>query len=672
MNKMNLFKKILVANRGEIAVRVIRSAKKLGVKTVAIYSPADTHSLHVKMADEAYSLENDDLALSYLDIDKIIAIARNSGSEAIHPGYGFLAENPAFVKACDNAGIVFIGPGAEAIRLMGNKIESRNFVKKSGIPMTEGITGDPETLLKKASEIKLPILVKAAAGGGGKGMRIVRDFDELPSILEATTREAASYFGDGTVYIEKYIEEPRHIEVQVLGDSHGNVIHLFERECSIQRRYQKIIEESPSTTLTPEVREKMGAAAVKIAEDIGYSSAGTVEFLVDKDLNFYFLEMNTRIQVEHPVTEMVTGVDLVREQILIASGKHLDIKQEDVTQHGHAIECRIYAEDPENQFLPSPGTMTYYREPEGSDIRVDTGIEKACTIESFYDPMISKLIVWGKDRDIAREKMMRALDGYIIHGIRTNITYLKHLLRNTAYIDNEISTSYCDEHTGSLVEEIHQARGSVPPHLLIMACYIYDFNKWRFTEQTGAYSVWKEIGYWREVMELTIDLDGVPYEVGIDRIDTEFYTFNFGEQKHIASLKELEEGYLEIVTGEQAWPFHISDNGKGLTYVSHGGYVFELKRHDILVSHEEILGSFDEASGDSSRIVSPMPGKVIKLYVEEGQEIAKGGTLLIVEAMKMENHITSPIDGVIEKIFIKAGDKVDSSINLITINKKQD
>ena len=669
---MNLFKKILVANRGEIAVRVIRSARKLGIQTVAIYSPADTHALHVKMADEAYSLHSDDLSMSYLDIEKIISIARSSGSEAIHPGYGFLSENAGFVKACDEAGIVFIGPGAEAIRLMGNKIESRAFVRKSGIPMTEGITGDPETLLKRAGEIKLPILVKAAAGGGGKGMRIVHSMDELPQVLESTTREAASYFGDGTVYIEKYIEEPRHIEVQVLGDNHGNAIHLFERECSIQRRYQKIIEESPSPTLTPEVREKMGAAAVRIAQDIGYSSAGTVEFLVDKDLNFYFLEMNTRIQVEHPVTEMVTNVDLVREQILIASGKELDINQEDLRQNGHAIECRIYAEDPENQFLPSPGTMTFYKEPKGTDIRLDSGIEKASTIESFYDPMISKLIVWGKDRDIAREKMLMALDGYIIHGIKTNITYLKHLLRNDDYIENKISTRYCDDHTGSIVEEIHAARKSLPAHLPVMACYIYDFNKWKLTEQTNGSGVWKKIGYWREVMELEIDLDGETHRPFIERIAGKEYTFLFEGEKIGATLKEISNGFVQIVIGDQAYPFYISDDGKGTTFVSHGGYVYELKRHDILASHEEILGSFDSEEGDFSRIFSPMPGKVIKIHFEEGAEVKKGETLVIVEAMKMENYIASPVDGIIEKINVKPGDKVDGNTNLLTLNKKQD
>ncbi|MCU0370381.1 MAG: acetyl-CoA carboxylase biotin carboxylase subunit [Bacteroidales bacterium] len=451
---MKLFSKILVANRGEIAVRVIRAVQDLGIRAVAIHSDADAYALHVRMADEAYCLEGNDLAGTYLDIDKIVHIARTSGAGAIHPGYGFLSENSAFVRACDEAGIVFIGPNAKAMKLMGNKIESREALKDSGIPMTAGITGDIGTLLKRAKEIPLPLMIKAAAGGGGKGMRIVHDYEKLPEMLESTSREAKSYFGDGTIFIEKFIEDPRHIEIQVLGDNYGNVVHLFERECSIQRRHQKIIEESPSPTLTPEVRQRMGETAVRIAKTIGYNNAGTVEFLVDKELNFYFLEMNTRVQVEHPVTEMVTGIDIVKEQIHIAAGKKLGIDQASVTQHGHAIECRIYAEDPENNFLPSPGTMSYYREPSGEGIRVDTGILEATTIHSFYDPLICKLITWDKNREEAKDKMIKALDEFIIHGIRTNIGYLKQVLLHPAYIRNLISTKYCDEHTADLVSAI--------------------------------------------------------------------------------------------------------------------------------------------------------------------------------------------------------------------------
>jgi 3-methylcrotonyl-CoA carboxylase alpha subunit len=349
--------KVLIANRGEIALRIIRTLNKLGMEVVAIYAAPDAEALHVEMADEAYSLGDGNLANTYLDIAKIIRIAKKAKVDAIHPGYGFLSENPMLVKACEENNIAFIGPDARSMQLMGNKIAARKFAIENGLPVTKGLTGTTEEILKAAGTLPFPVLVKAAAGGGGKGMRIVEQESELANILETTSREAKNYFGDGTVYIEQFIEEPRHIEVQVLGDQHGNVIHLFERECTIQRRYQKIIEESPSPTLTPEIRHEMGAAAVNLCKAIGYRSAGTIEFLVDKDLHVYFLEMNTRIQVEHPVTEMVTGIDLVEQQIKIAQGQVLDIKQEQVQQNGHAIECRIYAEDPANNFMPSPGKL---------------------------------------------------------------------------------------------------------------------------------------------------------------------------------------------------------------------------------------------------------------------------------------------------------------------------
>ncbi len=523
---MKLFNKILIANRGEIAVRVIRSAQKLGIYTVAIYSGADEDALHVEMADEAYSLgDSIELSETYLDINKIIKIAKQSQSEAIHPGYGFLAENPEFVAACDKAGIVFIGPNTRSIKLMGNKIASREFVKKIGIPMTEGITGDTKTLLTAAKKIPFPVLVKAAAGGGGKGMRIVHKESELADTIESTSREAKSYFGDGTVFVEKYVVEPRHIEIQVIGDNHGNAIHLFERECSIQRRYQKIIEESPSPTLTHDIRLKMGEAAVKIAKEIGYNNAGTVEFLVDNDLNFYFLEMNTRVQVEHPVTEMVTGIDIVREQILIAAGNKLSLKQDEIKQNGHAIECRIYAEDPSNNFLPSPGDMSFYHEPAGNGIRIDTGITEATTIHSFYDPMISKMIVWGEDREIAREKSIHALKEYVVHGIKTNVSYLVQLLQHKAYINNLITTKYCDEHTEDIVELIHQEKNTIPKHLPITAYLMYSFYKDSLFEKSQEYNVWKEIGYWRDLMEVPISLDESLFHCKVLKGDAGQYIF---------------------------------------------------------------------------------------------------------------------------------------------------
>ncbi len=636
---MKLFKKILIANRGEIAVRIIHSAHELGIETVAIYSTADEEGLHVEMANEAFCLgDSIELSETYLNREKIIDIAKKSNCEAIHPGYGFMAENSEFVAACKKAGIVFIGPHTKAIQLMGNKIESREFVKKIGIPMTEGITGDTKTLLKEAKKIPLPILVKAAAGGGGKGMRIVRDLKELPEILESTSREAKSYFGDGTVFIEKYVEEPRHIEIQVIGDNYGNYVHLFERECSIQRRYQKIIEESPSPTLTPEVRAKMGEAAVLIASEIEYNSAGTVEFLVDKDLNFYFLEMNTRIQVEHPVTEMVTEIDIVSEQIMIAAGNELSFTQEELYQDGHAIECRIYAEDPANNFLPSPGEMTLYIEPEGEDIRIDTGIAEATTIHSFYDPMISKLVVWGQDREKAREKMIAALKDYSIHGIKTNNAYLLQVLKNKAYIENKISTKYCDEHTEELVKNIQLEKNDFDKNIPGLAYLMYSFYQHLLYSENSENSIWKEIGYWRDWMEVKVSIDNEKININVLKEEDGIFSFSIGKEKYETALLQMEEGVLEAEINEKQAIFYISKDIKGQGYISYNGMLYLAKRDDILVQ-EDVFGTLDVAGKDGGEIVSPMPGKVIKINVKKGKAVKKGDVLMVVEAMKMENNI---------------------------------
>lgn len=664
---MKLFSKILIANRGEIAVRVMRAVQELGIRAVAIYSEADRGALHVRMADEAYCLDGNDLAETYLNIPKITGIAKNCGAEAIHPGYGFLSENAAFVKACDEAGIVFIGPNARAMKLMGNKIESREALKDSGIPMTAGITGDVETLLKRAGEIPLPIMIKAAAGGGGKGMRIVTDTSKLAELLESTSREAKSYFGDGTIFIEKYIEDPRHIEIQVLGDNYGNVIHLFERECSIQRRHQKIIEESPSPTLTPPIRARMGETAVTIAKTIGYNNAGTVEFLVDKDLKFYFLEMNTRVQVEHPVTEMVTGIDIVKEQIHIAAGKKLDIAQDSIIQNGHAIECRIYAEDPANNFLPSPGKMSYYLEPEGEGVRLDSGIIEATTIHSFYDPLICKLVTWDKDRESAREKMIGALNDFIIHGIRTNIGYLRHLLKNQAYIDNKISTKYCDEHTGNLVGEMLSEKQAIPVYLPGLAYYLHDFNC-KPAEEEGRHDIWSHISYWRDLMEFEGMVEDKPFRFSVNRIKNDVYTIAADGNTHEAQIRFCGEGYMEMVLDEHQYEFYVSNDDEGNGYVSHKGFIFKVNRTDVLAGNQAILGSLDHSGGKhDGKIISPMPGKVIKISVGKGDEVKRGQTLLIVEAMKMENYIVAPSDGMVEEINVKVGDMVNSNTRLIEL-----
>jgi acetyl-CoA carboxylase biotin carboxylase subunit len=518
---MNIINKILIANRGEIAVRVMKTARKLGIKTVAVYSEIDKDSLHVSFADESHCIGESELSDTYLNIEKIIGIAKKANCDAIHPGYGFMAENSRFVDACNEAGIIFIGPTTNSMKVMGNKIEAREFVSKLDIPMTKGVTGNKETLLEASKNIVFPILLKAAAGGGGKGMRIVYKEADLAEAIEATSREAKSYFGDETVYIEKYIENPRHIEVQIIGDNFGNVIHLFERECSIQRRYQKIIEESPSPTLTPELRIKMGEAAVRIGKEINYNNAGTIEFLVDEDLNFYFLEMNTRIQVEHPVTEMVCGIDIVEEQIHIAVGNPLRFKQHDIKQNGHAIECRIYAEDPANNFQPSPGKMLLFKEPEIADIRIDTGITKDTEIKSSFDPMICKLIVWDNIREEAANKMLHALNEFVIHGINTNITYLIALLQSDAFIKNRISTKFCDDFTTQIIENLNTEKAKIPTFIPLIAYTLYSLNNKSIQERvhfTDEHNVWNTIGYWRDLMKLRIYLSDKEYVLDIESI----------------------------------------------------------------------------------------------------------------------------------------------------------
>ncbi len=663
---MKTFKKILIANRGEIAVRIIRSAKRSGIKTVAIFSTPDQNALHVRLANEAYHIGGQELKDSYLNIDKIISTAVKAGCDAIHPGYGFLSENADFVRACEAVGITFIGPHTEAMRIMGNKIEARNFVKALGIPMTEGITGSPETLLKNADKLKFPVLVKAAAGGGGKGMRIVYNQEELENVLETTAREALNYFGDSTIYIEKYIEEPRHIEFQILGDHYGNVIHVFERECSIQRRYQKIIEESPSPTLTPELRNKMGEAAVAIGKKIGYNSAGTVEFLVDKELNFYFLEMNTRIQVEHPVTEMVTGLDLVKEQISIAAGNKLSFQQKDVSQKGHAIECRIYAEDPSNNFLPSPGEIILYKEPEGDNIRIDSGIDGPTTIHSFFDPMISKLIVWEDDRQKAIDKTVDALKNFPIHGIKTNISYLLKLLQHPAFGQNKISTKFCDEHTEKIIQEIEKDKNSLDIKVPLFDYFLHHLNQNKLLKEKN---IWQEIGYWRNIMRIPFSAEGNEYEIRIQNIKNNVYHIAFESNDYELQLIDIAPNKIKVLYNEKIYELYLSTDKEGQGYVSYEGFVFHVKRLDVLYERDDYSSGNSEDS--DANLFAPMPGKVVKVNVKPGDKVKRGTILLVVEAMKMENNIIASGEAVVEKIAVKEGDMVDTNLQLIFLKEEE-
>lgn len=499
-----MFEKVLIANRGEIAVRIIKACQEMGIKTVAVYSDVDKKALHVQLADEGINLGDPTPIESYLNISKIIKSAQDVGADAIHPGYGFLAENPDFAQACKSKGIKFIGPSPDVISLMGDKIAAKKTMEQAGVPVIPGYHGakqDNASLVNEGKKIGFPLLVKAAAGGGGKGMRIVHSEDVLEESIESAKRESKSSFGNDTVFLEKYIDKPRHIEFQILADEHGNTIHLFERECSIQRRHQKIIEETPSPVMTPKLREEMGNAAVKAAKTAGYYNAGTVEFMIDGDLNFYFMEMNTRLQVEHPITEMTTGIDLAKWQLKIANGMKLTLKQEDLIQRGHAIECRIYAENPSNGFLPSIGTLERVEAPTGPNVRDDTGIYAGMEVTPYYDPMLSKLVVSSENREESINKMIWALSRYVVLGVTTNIPFLQKVLSHKEFKAGNITTHFIDNY----FKDWTIAKEGLPI-AAIVSLAVYD-SMHSITQETVRYkesdphSPWKHVGRWRMGVE---------------------------------------------------------------------------------------------------------------------------------------------------------------------------
>ncbi len=495
-----MIEKVLVANRGEIAVRIIKACQERGIKTVAVYSEVDKNAPNVRIADESVDLGDPTPSESYLNIPKIIDAAMSKDADAIHPGYGFLAENPDFAKSCGDVDIKFIGPPAEVIADMGNKIKAKNLMKEADVPVIPGYHGskqDTDTLIEEGKNIGFPLMVKATSGGGGKGMKIVRDKEDLRDSIESAKREALSSFGDGSVFLERYLDQPRHIEFQILADEHGNIIHLNERECSIQRRHQKIIEETPSPMMTEELREEMGSAAVRAADAVGYVNAGTVEFMVDSEHKYYFLEMNTRLQVEHPITEAITGVDLAKWQLRIANGKKMDISQEDVRPNGHAMECRIYAEDPTNGFLPCTGEVNKIELPRGPNVRNDVGIEEGMEVTPYYDPMVGKLIVKGENRADSIEKMCWALSRYAVLGIKTNIPFLKEIIAHEAFKGGDITTHFLEDH----FQDWTDVKEELDLDALI-ALAVYDSMHPKRKEvvrykESDPHSPWRSSGRWR-------------------------------------------------------------------------------------------------------------------------------------------------------------------------------
>ena len=654
---------MLIANRGEIAVRIIKTLRKLHIASVAVFADNDAKALHRRMADEACPLGSGTLNDTYLNVKKIIDAALDSGADAIHPGYGFLSESPELVEACEANNLIFIGPDVNSMRLMGNKIEARKIAIANNIPVTIGVTGTQEEILRQVDTLPYPILVKAAAGGGGKGMHIVRYKDNLKDELERASREAKNYFGDGTVFVEQYIEQPRHIEVQVLADHHGNIIHLYERECTIQRRYQKIIEESPSPTLTETKRKEICETAVRLCKAIGYRNAGTVEFIVDKDLNFYFLEMNTRIQVEHPVTEMRTGIDIVEEQIRIARGKEMGWTQEMIQPQGHAIELRIYAENPEKGFLPTPGKVTAYHEPQLRGARVDSSIDGICTISEAYDPMIAKLTCHAKDRQSAIETAQNALKQFIIQGLTTNKAYLWEVIKNQDFAENKIDTGFCTTHQEELLKALNESRKALCANDIALSFLIYDFCKRQIECRTE--NVWEQIGYWRYRMQLVVDMEDKKIPVSVNEATANKIKGVIGEKPFCVEFLQFEHNQLKIMLNGRPETVYCSVNEEQKTIVNFHGLNFTCFRTDQLNDTTDY--ACKETVNDKSRLVSPMPGKVVKINVKVGDDVNEGMIMMVVEAMKMENNIVAAGKAKVKKILVAEGQMVDNKMQLIEL-----
>jgi 3-methylcrotonyl-CoA carboxylase alpha subunit len=667
-----MFNRILIANRGEIACRVIRTCRRLGIETVAVYSEADATAQHVRQADFAYPIGGPRPADSYLRGDAIIEVAKRSGAEAIHPGYGFLSENADFAEAVAHAGIAFIGPSADSMRRMGSKAGAKDLMARGNVPVVPGYTGedqDPALLAREAERVGFPLMIKAAYGGGGKGMRIVRTAGEFAANLESCQREAKNAFGRDRVLLERYIEQPRHIEFQVFGDSHGNIVHLNERECSAQRRYQKVLEETPSPFVTPDLRAKMGDAAIAAARALDYVNAGTVEFIVGQGGDFYFMEINTRLQVEHPVTEMVLGLDLVELQLRVASGETLPgslIRNKSIPANGHAVELRLYAEDPDQGFLPGSGKLEKLRLPQPSEhVRIDSGVIEGDTVTIFYDPMIAKLIVWDRTREAALLRMREALAECGVVGPKSNIEFLERLVRHPAVVEGRIDTGYLDRH----LDEFVSTSAEHDANSLFAAA-----TAWLLHEEADApvlahasgdpHSPWARADGWR------LGHPGKRIVALVDRGERAEVVahgsngrYRLGQADRTAEVANaaLREGWLSAsidgVTGR--WRVVLDD----ARLVVHDGR----RRHGY--EHAPAFAYASTATGSGDRVVAPMPGRIVMIKSKAGDEVAEGQELLVMEAMKMELSLKAPRAGTVEAVQAAAGDFVDADAVLVRLVK---
>ncbi len=668
-----MFRKILIANRGEIACRVIAAARDMGIRTVAVYSDADRDARHVALADEAQRIGPPEARSSYLSAEAILDAARATGAEAIHPGYGFLSENEDFAAACAKAGVVFIGPSPEAIAAMGDKSAAKRLMEQAGVPLVPGYHGeeqDPEFLRQEARKIGYPVLIKASAGGGGKGMRIVADDASFAAALESAKREAKSAFGDDRVLVERYLERPRHIEVQVFGDAHGSIVYLYERDCSVQRRHQKVLEEAPAPGLPAGRRKAMGEAAVAAARSIRYVGAGTVEFIAGQDGTFYFMEMNTRLQVEHPVTEMITGLDLVKWQLSVAAGNPIPLKQSEIQRNGHSIEARIYAENPAKNFLPSTGRLRHLRMPTasefgpgGSPVRVDSGVRQGDAITPHYDPMIAKLVVWGEDRTVALGRMRAALAQCEIIGVATNVAFLARTVAGKAFASAELDTGLIERNRA----ELFPADAGVADEELAAAALAE-----LLAEQAQAaaaaqasgdpHSPWSIVDGWRLNLgshhEFVFAEGKQEHRVEVRFSASGLIFFRNGQEHSLHGIKE--NGCLQVVLGGRSFRVRAVRDGADW-------HLFRDGNHRVLSLHSAQLA--DEPDERIGSLSAPMPGKVLQVLVQPGARVAKGTPLVILEAMKMEHTISAPHDGRVGAIHFQAGEQVNEGVELLRLER---
>ena len=660
-----MFNKILIANRGEIACRVIKTARRMGIRTVAVYSEADANARHVRLADEAVLLGPAAARESYLVADKILDAAKRTGAQAVHPGYGFLSENADFSEACAANGITFIGPPASAIRAMGSKSEAKKLMGKAAVPLTPGYHGDdqdPALLHREADQIGYPVLIKAAAGGGGKGMRLVEKSEDFLDLLASCKREATSSFGDEHVLIEKYITKPRHIEIQVFADTQGNCVYLFERDCSVQRRHQKVLEEAPAPGMTLERRRQMGEAAVAAAKAVGYVGAGTVEFIANQDGSFYFMEMNTRLQVEHPVTEMITGQDLVEWQLRVAAGQPLPLAQEQLQIRGHALEARIYAEDASKGFLPSTGKLIRLAPPaESINVRIDTGVEEGDEITPYYDPMIAKLIVWDEHRDAALARMRKALADYQVAGVTTNIDFLSRLVACPAFAGADLDTGLIERQKDFLFPPVL----AVPRDALLVATVgelLWEQHEAKQKAKTSGdpWSPWHARDGWRmnlSAARMVGFRDGDSLIEAQVRYQRDQWAITINGETTLARGKKLEGDQFAVEIDDRRLIASVgADDDKRHVFL-HGATSILLR--------DDPLHLVEAGGAQGGGLTAPMPGKVVALLAQPGQKVDKGTPLLILEAMKMEHTITAPAAGTVKAFCYAAGEQVSDGTALV-------